>query len=308
MARDVLERGVFAHLAVETSHGPHLTPVVFVLEGGRLWVTTSRRSVKARAWRRDPRVAGLVSADGVAVIFRGRARTYDALDPLSWPAAALGGPGLVKAATRFSLKNARFFAGYAVDARRVPLAWSPPGRVFVRIDLTAGHVLDPAGPIDSWGEWPAGRLPRLTCAEPLPGARGLDLRAPASVRSAVGRRGRGALAMLGGGELSVLPADWTRVARQGAYHASVPRASLALARPGARDLVALTVDRPSTWRAADMAGMLLQGRGEIFLGAAAPGLEAGPALIRLRPTRAVWWEGWRAGTVVEGSTRRRAGR
>ncbi len=303
----MFEQGVFAHLAVETPYGPHLTPVVFVLEGGRLWVSTSRRSVKAGAWRRDTRVSGLVAADGLAVSFRGRVRTYDALDPFSWPAVAAGGPGLVKAATRFSLKNARFFAGYAVDARRVPFAWSPPGRVFVRIEPVAGHVLEPHGPVEGWGDWPAGRLRQLSTGEPLPAARGLDLRVPASVRREVGNRGRGALALVGGGDTTVLPASWTRVAREGGYRALVPTASLALARAGPQAPAALTVDRASTWRAAEMAGMLLQGRGEIFRGEPAPGGEEGQAVVRLRPTRAVWWEGWRTGTVAEGSRRGRRG-
>ena len=57
-ARSVLERGTICHLAARTAHGPHLTPVVFAYQRGRLWVTTSRNSVKARAWRRDPSVAG----------------------------------------------------------------------------------------------------------------------------------------------------------------------------------------------------------------------------------------------------------
>jgi nitroimidazol reductase NimA-like FMN-containing flavoprotein (pyridoxamine 5'-phosphate oxidase superfamily) len=59
-AQEVLNEAVLVHLAVATPAGQHLTPVVFVLDGGRLWVTTSRTSVKAWAWRRDPSVAGMV--------------------------------------------------------------------------------------------------------------------------------------------------------------------------------------------------------------------------------------------------------
>src|SRR4029079_4595970 len=49
-AEEVLDRGVLCYLAVRPRFGPHLTPVVYVEDGGRLWVTTARSSAKARAW------------------------------------------------------------------------------------------------------------------------------------------------------------------------------------------------------------------------------------------------------------------
>ena len=49
--RRLLERGAFCHVAATTPAGPHVTPMVFAEAGGRVWVTTSRGSVKARAWR-----------------------------------------------------------------------------------------------------------------------------------------------------------------------------------------------------------------------------------------------------------------
>jgi hypothetical protein len=233
-----------------------------------------------------------------AVTFRGRARTYDALDPLSWPYAAVAGPRLVRAATRFSLKNARFFAGYAVDASRVPLAWTPPGRVFVGISAVSGALLDLVeGMIAaSWGEWDGEaevtRYRRsLGHVEPR---RALDLRVPRSVRSAIGNKGEGALA-LAGRSPAVVPVRWRRVAREGTYEATLPRAFLELSgaafggRARAARGAALTVDRLASWRAAEMAGMLLQGEAETA--PSGPGL----ALVRLRPRRVVWWQGWSTG-------------
>ena len=83
--------------------------------------------------------------------------------------------------------------------------------------------------------------------------------------------------------------------------------------PSALRHAALTVDRASRWRAAEMAGMLLRGTGHTFamgatrrgrtglrarLEAAAPGADpAEMALVRLRPDRVVWWEGWTSGTI-----------
>jgi Pyridoxamine 5'-phosphate oxidase len=308
-----LDQGVLCHLAVATRNGPHLTPVVYVLDGGRLWVTTSRTSVKARAWRRDKAVAGLVQSVGFAVTFRGRVRTYDALDPLSWPAAAVAGPRLVSAATRFSLKNARFFAGYAVDARRVPLAWTPPGRLFAGIELLAGRVLDlgTGDVVDGWGEWPLGARPRATRAASANPVRHLDRRVPAEVRAAIGSAGTGALAMKGAPGVTVLPVAWRRVANDAAYEAALPARFLRLARAGSHRPAALTASYASRWRAADMAGMLLQGPvgvvpvpGSVRRGSPdRGGYDDGAAwrdtvLLRLRPDRVIWWKGWKSGTVT----------
>jgi hypothetical protein len=305
-ARDVLERGTLCYLAVRTSHGPHLTPVVYVLDGGRLWLTTSRTSVKARALRRERDVGGMIRSGDEAVSFRGRARTYDALDPLSWPFAAAAGPRLVRAATRFSLKNARFFAGYAADARRVPLAWTPPGRVFVGVEMTSGAVLDlgRATVTSTWGGF--GTEPQAIeyrrSIRPLRSHRALDLGVPRSIRSVVGNGGEGTLAIARGGA-TVAPVRWRRVAREGTYQATLPQAFLDLAgaaapeRPGEDTRAALTVDRLASWRAAEMAGLLVQGEADAFVRAPTPHSDL--ALVRLRPRRVVWWQGWSSGLVTE---------
>lgn len=321
-ARAVLQEGVLAHLAVPTGAGPHLTPVVYVLDGGRLWVTTSRRSVKARAWRRDGSVAGLIRGKDACVAFRGRARHYDALDPLSWPATVASAPRLARAVTRFSMKNARFFAGYAVDAGRVPLAWTPPGRVFAGIELVSGRVLHPEeGEVtDCWGEWQLGAEYSASFAR-LPPRPGIDLRAPPAVREAVGTSGSGAMALLADAGMTVLPVSWRRVPREGTYEALLPRRFLELAGARGKAPAALNAERRSAWRAADMAGLLVQGTAHLF---SPPELERGRAsllrrlevwgidpasdhwaLIRVRPSRVVWWQGWTSGSAATRSARGR---
>jgi hypothetical protein len=78
--QQVLEEGRFCAVATSTPRGPHCTPLVFAYAGGRIWLTTSRGSVKTRAWKVDPAVAGLVRAGDLAVAFTGTVKTYDALD------------------------------------------------------------------------------------------------------------------------------------------------------------------------------------------------------------------------------------
>jgi len=47
--QQVLEDGQFCAVAAQTPNGPHCTPLVFAYSGARLWLTTSRGSVKARS-------------------------------------------------------------------------------------------------------------------------------------------------------------------------------------------------------------------------------------------------------------------
>lgn len=317
-ARSILEAGVLCYVAVRVpgQPGPHLTPVVYAEDGGALWVTTARHSVKAAAFRREGRAAGMVQVGSQAVTFRARVRTYDALDPLSWPAATVRGPRILRATARFSLKNARFFAGYAVDANRVPFAWSPPGRVFVELRLESGRVLDFGQVVSGWGPWPEGVAFRSTFAA-LPEAALLDERLPDAVREALGRRGRGALALDAEGRLTVLPVRWLRDESSGTYAAVAPRELLELAANAeGTAAAALTIDRASRWRAADMTGALLQGAAQVFapeetargrralvalLARVGVSLDEGPwGVVRLRPQRAVWWRGWTSGTVRAG--------
>jgi hypothetical protein len=310
-ARDVLERGAFCSLAVATRHGPHLTPTVFVLADDKVWVTTSRASVKARAWRLEPAVAGLVRSDDVAVVFTGSVRTFDLLEVDSWVRDLLEAPALTVAATRFTRKNARFFAGYAVDAQHVPLSWTPPGRVFISVEIERLAIVGPGGVAETFGEWPRGLVSTVRFRAARSGPSVLEA-LPEDVRDPLGERGEGALALEGDGGSVVLPVSW--IADGGSLYAAIPRETLDLASLSrARVRAALAIDRSSWWRARNMTGAMLRGSGEVAVpealvsGAAsatriarASGAEHGAALVRLRAEQLVWWRGWSSGTVAVG--------
>ena len=313
-ARRILRDGVLCYLATSHPAAPHVTPVVYAFDAGRIWVTTSRRSVKARAWRRDRRVAGLIRSGDRAVSFRGTVRTYDALDLSSWPAATVAGPAIVRAATRFSMKNARFFAGYAVDANRVPFAWTPPGRVFVAVRPASGFVLRDGDIVGCWGD--AGERPVGSAARFAAPARrrALDLGVPEAVRRAIGAHGLGALTVADAtGRSTVIPAAWRRSAAANRYDVALP-SSFARAA-GAVDgcPASLTLDRASSWRATEMTGLLVQGHADVFDPMAVRGgkrallarLQAiggvpvtDAMLARVEARRLVWWHGWTSGTVT----------
>jgi Pyridoxamine 5'-phosphate oxidase len=306
--RGILEDGAFCHVATLTPTGPHVTPMVFATAGGRVWVTTSRDSVKARAWRRDRRVAGLVRLEDRSAVFTGTVTTYDLLDAESWGRSLANSPLLAIAGLRFTQKNGRFFAGYAVDAHHVPLAWTPPGRVFAEIRLERTAIVERDRVASAWGEWGdtvegTERFRAVRAGEPplsfLPG----------SIRDRLGTSGGGALAPETRHGPVVLPVRWT--VDGGGVYAVAPSETLGLAGAGREPAVALQIDRPSWWRASAMMGAMVRGTGEV---AVVPRLASGGSsatriarlagtdpseatLLRIRARNAVWWRGWSSGTV-----------
>jgi hypothetical protein len=305
----VLERGEFCHVAARTDHGPHLTPTVFAFSTGSVWVTTSRGSVKARAWRRDPVVAGLVRDGDAAVTFTGRASSYDLLDTDTWPGMIARPSAVVAASLRFSRKNARFFAGYAVDARHVPLAWTPPGRVFVEIRVETATLLHRDEVVERAGHEPLDDAPASRAAFRSSAAAVAFDALPGHLRRALGEDGSGALALDAPAGPVVVPARW--LADDGPILASVPTATLGDVEGEPALGAALAIDGPSSWRARRMLGCMVQGGADLFLPSkvrngrrsleTAIERTGGDAqrdvLVRLRPRRVVWWEGWTSGSA-----------
>jgi nitroimidazol reductase NimA-like FMN-containing flavoprotein (pyridoxamine 5'-phosphate oxidase superfamily) len=303
----VLEQGPFCAVATSAPTGPHCTPLVFAYSGGRLWFTTSRRSVKTRAWKVDPSAAGLVRHGDLAVTFTGSATLYDALDRSTWGDAVAGATSIARATAAFSRKNARFFAGYAFDAKQVPFAWAPPGRVFVGIELARTALLDEEGVQEGRGRWAGTSVSHGTFRRSTKGDDPLAA-LPREVRRSLGAEGDGALTLIGDRGPVVIPVRWR--ADEHALFAAVPAETLALAVAGPDSPAALTVDEASAWRARDMVGAMIQGTASIHvldsLGSGAKTARAlateidpeADALVRLAPSRLVWWRGWSGGSAV----------
>ncbi|MGZ8619540.1 MAG: pyridoxamine 5'-phosphate oxidase family protein, partial [Actinomycetota bacterium] len=194
--QQVLEQGPFCAVASSTPRGPHCTPLVFAYSGGRIWLTTSRGSVKARAWKIDPGVAGLVRFGELSVAFTGTVHAYDALDRSTWGSAVAGATSIARAGAGFSRKNAKFFAGYAFDAHQVPFAWTPPGRVFVGIDLERTALLGEDGVQEGRGRWGGEALSHKTFRS-TKGTEDPMTPLPSDVRSELGTRGDASLTLAG---------------------------------------------------------------------------------------------------------------
>jgi hypothetical protein len=305
--QNVLEQGRFCAVATTTTHGPHVTPLVFASSGGRLWLTTSRRSAKTRAWKTDPSVAGLVRHADLAVTFTGSVRLYDALDRSTWGDAIAGATSIARATAAFSAKNARFFAGYAIDAKQVPFAWTPPGRVLVGIDLERVALLDDEGVQEGRGRWRGETVSHPSFRRTTKGGDPLAS-VPDDVRSRLGTEGEGALALVGDRGPVVLPVRWRLDA--GGLLAALPAETLELGDAGPDVPAALMLDRASAWRARDMVGAMVQGSAGLYVvDALGSGRTSASRLassidpradtiLRLSANRVVWWRGWTSGTAV----------
>ncbi len=303
-ARTILNEGTLCYLAAPSTVGPHVTPVVFVLDGGRIWGTTGRGTTKVKLWRREPVAGGLVGHAGRWLAFRGPVTLYDALDPSTWSASLRRGPRVASASARFSLKNARFFAGYARDVTRVPLAWTPPARVIFSIDVSAGAVLHDDQVLEQWGSWASEATGHRGFR---PAEAGLPTESlPDDARDLLREPGEGTIGL--GSHLGpvVLPARWRE--SKGAFYARMPGSLLSMAGVQRETHASLVVDRASTWRAANMRGVLLRGPASVYLTDEITSgrgrleqqvgdLEPGHDVVRIRPSSAVWWRGWTSGTV-----------
>ena len=287
--------------------GPHCTPLVFAYSGGRLWFTTSRRSVKTRAWKADPSAAGLVRQEDLAVAFTGTAKLYDALDRNTWGDAVAGATSIARATVAFSRKNARFFAGYAIDAeagalrlgtagsglRRHRACTHGPGRR--RRGAGGGRAAGrerrrrtaPSGGRRQ-GPRPARRVPARRATPPRRG-RG---RGPDADRRPRPRRGSGEMAGRRARTLRRTPRRDPRARARGSRR---PRGAhrgrgIVVARPGHGG-------RDAARHGVDLSARRTRERGQDRPWLATEIDPDAGALVRLAPSRAVWWRGWSSGSA-----------
>ena len=190
----------------------------------------------------------------------------------------------------------------------MPLAWTPPGRVFAEIRLERSAIVERDRVASAWGAWGdtvegTERFRAVRAGEPP-----LSV-LPEPIRDRLGTSGGGALALETRHGPVVLPVRWT--VDGGGMYAVAPSETFELAEASREPAVALQVDRPSWWRARAMMGAMVRGTGEVAVvprlasgGGSATriarlaGIEPSDAtLVRIRARSVVWWRGWSSGTV-----------
>lgn len=123
----VLGGAPFAYLAVETSDGPHVTPLLFAFTADRLWFGIGRGTLKARMIRRRPAVAVVIPGEPASVAVRGRATLLDRPSPSELARAPFALPA-------FAGRNAFEMAAFARDIALSRTAPTPLTPVSVRVD------------------------------------------------------------------------------------------------------------------------------------------------------------------------------
>jgi hypothetical protein len=125
---DVLTRARFAYLAVETTGGPHVTPLLFAFTPDRVWFGIGRGTLKVRAIRKRPAVGIVVPGEHASVAIRGEASLLDwTPSPTELARAPLALPA-------FAGRNALEMAAFARDVVRSATRPAPLVPVSVRIE------------------------------------------------------------------------------------------------------------------------------------------------------------------------------
>jgi hypothetical protein len=276
---EVLDEADVLHVAVAARNGPHVTPAVFDVDGGRLWFVTPRRSVKARVIARRSRVGGLVQLGGRAVMIGGRARI---VDPLT--ARGIFSPGrlidLPLAAAGYLGRNHRHATGTIRDHEAPTLALS---RVLVSIDIRLLALLDGGAVVETWGRWDQSDL--LLRGDP-PAGTAPDLNGvPPGVRNLLADD---APVVLGWQSLSgplALPARW----RAGTGELETSGEAMVLAAAASGSPACVTAER-SRYRLKSKQGLLLTGDGHARL-------DGSTARVTLDARRTTWWMGEERHTI-----------
>jgi len=121
----LLNEGRFGYVGTSDKEmTPHLTPVIFVFDGKRIFFVVSKISKKLRNMRENQKIAFLVDIrdpsnlyNNRAVLFMGRAKVYGLFS------AALNSFRLLKVRSMFHEKYPEYVFRYKTEEERLPLAW-----------------------------------------------------------------------------------------------------------------------------------------------------------------------------------------
>jgi hypothetical protein len=281
-ATEILGKASIGMLALRSGRLPLVNPAVYSFAQGSLWMTTSRYAAKTIIARRDPRVAFLVDVGEKAVLLRGALEVFDPLDLSNDVRAVLDAPAYFLGLAGYALRNAPFFAGYALDLMRLPREWMPYNRVVLRMRLSDADIVKGA-------PFPAAQAARVPAV-------------PAEVSRRLAGVSRGYACWIEGGSPVIRPAFW-----------EVDRGRVTIAptsgRPRAGAPGALVVESHHRFRPSLMVGACV--RGTFVASPDGEGVAERygiddtevPPVIDLKPERVTSWRGFAITTSVPRSAR-----
>lgn len=148
----ILDDAPLAYLAVETERGPMVTPLLFAVRDGRVWMVMPRSSAKVGAIGRQDVVGLAAGTPGAMAVVQGSARLVDPMRPQSLVGAlpeALLSPRAMTSYVAGNLDHLAGLIGPGVLSPRTAAALRPQRAAAVR----AGE------PLWTTGNWPEGAPP-----------------------------------------------------------------------------------------------------------------------------------------------------
>lgn len=275
--------GMLALRAGRAARGaPLVNPAVFSFAQGSLWMTTSRYAAKTIIARRDPRAAFLVDGESTALHLRGSLEVFDPLSLSGQVRAMLDGPGYFLGMAAYALKNAPYFAGYALDLARLPRAWLPYNRVILRLRLSHADIIEAA-------PFPAAQAARVPAV-------------PADVSRRLAGVSRGYACWVEGATPVIRPAYWDV---EGGEISVAPVSG----RPRPGGAGAVVIEAHHRFRPSLMVGACLRGTFEREEDAEAIAERYGmdpedvPRTVTMRAQRVTAWRGFSVTTAVPPAAR-----
>ena len=279
----------YADVAVDTVRGPHVTPAAFAAAGGRIWVVSSRRTIRVRSVRRRHHASVLVRSGERALVVSGNADVLSFWRPSETVGMVVNSVPVLRAATAYALRNMRLLLGGFVRDM-VAGAGDPTvyDRVLVAIDPERGMLFDGDALLHSWGRWRRVGRPRSERpAVAVPPLDELVAALPAAVVDALDRPETATLGWAAPTGAVALPA--LHATADG--RVSVPSAALDAAGTAGHAPACVTFHNSESLRPSGFRGVILRGEGRV--------VRRGPqrSTVAVAAERVSWWSGFRAGTV-----------
>ncbi|HXA29313.1 MAG TPA: pyridoxamine 5'-phosphate oxidase family protein [Candidatus Angelobacter sp.] len=284
----VLNSQPYAAVAVDTVRGPHITPAAFATAGGRLWVVSSRRTIRVRSVRRRHHAAVLVRSGTRAVVVSGRAEVLSFWPPSETVGIVMNSLPVARAATAYALRNARLLlGGFVRDVVSGTGDLSVYDRVLVAIEPERGMLLDGERLVHGWGRWhrASTREPRADATNVPPLAQ-LLAALPDGVDAALDVPESASLGWSSPAGAVALP---TLHADPGG-RVQVATAALDMVSGATRAPACVTFHNSESERPSGFRGVVLRGEGRVVRRGAAR------TTVDVAAERVSWWSGFRAGT------------
>ncbi|MGZ6214188.1 MAG: hypothetical protein ACXWMG_04470, partial [Candidatus Limnocylindria bacterium] len=224
----------------------------------------------------------LVDGESTALHLRGSLEVFDPLSVSGQVRAMLDGPGYFLGMAAYALKNAPYFAGYALDLARLPRAWLPYNRVILRLRLSHADIIEAA-------PFPAAQASRVPAV-------------PADVSRRLAGVSRGYACWVEGATPVIRPAYW-----------DVERGEISVApvsgRPRPGGAGAVVIEAHHRFRPSLMVGACLRGTfereedGEAIAERYGMDPAAVPRTVTMRAERVTAWRGFSVTTAVPRAAR-----